>query len=748
MFCLCVISGFFPFQNAEAQNIAIRGIISDEQTGKPLEMANVVLESISGDVERGTATDRNGLYQFSRLSEGRYILQASYVGYSTFSDTLELGRWDEIIARSIRLTPKDENLDDVVVTYNRVKQDLDAGQQKIGKTDLQRVPTPAGGGDLASYLQTLPGVVATGDRGGQLFVRGGTPSENLSLIDGSLIYQPFHIIGFFSVFPEEIVSNVDFYAGGFGPRYSGRTSSVLDVRLRNADFEKKRFSASVSPFLSEFFVEGPIDEGRTSVMVLARGSLIEQASQLHPDGQQPLRFNSQLIKLSNRNEEGSTCSALLLRTFDRGKLDYERGDTFKWNNFVMGGRCAVLSQESAVSFFDINVSLSNVGNEMSRGGNRERSSGITRFSTDVNLIHYVGHIQLDYGFFTNMRWINYDFGGLFQRVEENRTAFITSGAYLKASIPLGPKIKVEPGVSASIYLNKFAPSVEPRLQISWQPREKANEEISAAVGIYRQPIAGVTDLRDAGSAFTAWMPIPETDKQMEAIHALLGWRQPFGKYLDFSVEGYYKWLKDVPVSAWSTVAQANSNLALADGFVYGSDVNLKFNSRYFYSSIGYGYSYTEYETIQDIFDTWYGETSQNYNPAHDRRHQFNAQMGLEVGDFKASITWSYGSGLPFTRPLGFDSHIRYENHLPDVRETYGTPRIIIDKPFSGRMPDYHSLNISLEQAIELRNVRLRVQGGAINSYNQENMFYYDIYTQRRINQLPFYPYISLKLETL
>ncbi|MEX0720061.1 MAG: TonB-dependent receptor [Balneolaceae bacterium] len=738
---------FLCSQFAAAQSISIRGIISDDQTGNPLEMANVTLESISGDIQRGAATDRNGLYEISSLETGQYILRVSYIGYLTHIDTLDIEQWPQNITRSVRMIATDESLEDVDVTYIRRKDDLDAGQQKIQQTDLKRIPTPAGGGDLASYLQTLPGVVATGDRGGQLFVRGGTPAENLSLIDGTLIYQPFHIIGFFSVFPEEIVSDVDFFAGGFSPRYSGRISSVLDVRLRHADFDKNRFSASISPFLSEVFLEGPLAEGETSLMLLARGSMIEQASTLHPEGQQPLRFNSQLAKISNRNEEGSNCSALLMRTYDRGRLDFEGGDIFRWRNFVLGGRCAVLSQESSVSFFDINIGISHVGNEAGRMEDPERSSNITRFNTDINLIQYAGDIRLEYGFFTNIRWLRHDIGGMFVGLESERNAFITSGGYLKTNLPIGSKFDIEPGISTSFYISKFTPSIEPRLQLSWQPREKKNEELNAAIGIYRQPIAGVTDLRDAGSAFTAWMPIPDTDKQMEAIHALLGWRQPMGRFLDFSVEGYYKWLRNLPVSTWNNVARFNTNLALADGYVYGSDFRLEFNSRFFYSSAGYGYSVTEYESFQELFTAWFGESSQSYHPAHDRRHQVNAQMGLEFGNFTANITWHYGSGLPFTRPLGFDSHIAYDTHLPDVRDTYGTPRIIIDQPFTGRMPDYHSLNISLEQAFELRNVRMSIQGGAINSYNQENMFYYDIYTQRRINQLPLYPYVSLKLET-
>src|SRR5690606_5779228 len=174
-----------------------------------------------------------------------------------------------------------------------------------------------GGGDLASYLQTLPGVTTTGDRGGQLFVRGGSSAANLALVDGIPIYQPFHIVGFFSVFPEELISSADFYAGGFGARYSGRTSSVLDVQLRDGDFTGLRASGSLSPFLAEAVVEGPAGRDM-SWMASARRSLIEATSSAIAGERQPLTFESQLLKMTVRSGEDLRCSALALRTADRG----------------------------------------------------------------------------------------------------------------------------------------------------------------------------------------------------------------------------------------------------------------------------------------------------------------------------------------------------------------------------------------------------------------------------------------------
>lgn len=741
-------AGLNAGQKACAQTITINGIISDNSSGEPLELANILLKGISDTtISRGTTTDRNGLYKFSGVEPGQYLFRISYVGYNDYKDTLNVIGEGENINNSVRLIPKDENLTSVDVVYRRRDQNLEAGQQQIRAVDLERVPTPAGSGDLASYLQTLPGVVAAGDRGGQLFVRGGTPSENLSKIDGIIIYRPFHIVGFFSVFPEEMVSDVNFYAGGFGPRYSGRTSSVLDVRLRNGNFNENRFSASVGPFLAEGFYEGPITEGYSSIMVLTRGSLIEQASKFYPDGEQPIRFNSQIAKISLRNDEGTSCSALTLRTFDRGKLDFEGGESYKWNNFLIGGRCALVPKNSNFSFFDVNVGYSYTDNLVGKADKPERSSGISKFNIDVNYMRFFGDVEFEYGFFMDMRWVNFNISDLFQYVTPQEETFISTGGYGKLIFPVGDNLTIEPGIATSVYWSEFNPTYEPRLQISWLPRGNTNERINAALGYYLQPIVGVVDLRDAGSAFTAWMPVPDSEKQMQATHALLGWRQPFGKYVDFSVEGYHKWLKEIPVSSWSVVSQFTTNLSYADGTVQGADVNLEFNSRRFHARIGYGYSITEYESAQPVFKTWFGQESMTYHPAHDRRHQVNLQTGMDFGNFRVDVGWNYGSGLPFSKPIGFDSHLTYGQHLPDVTDEYGTPRILMSRPFNGRLPDYHSLNVSMEQAINFEKVRMKINLGSINTYDQQNLFYYDVQTRRKINQLPFYPYLSLKLET-
>jgi hypothetical protein len=738
----------FLFTSSEAffsQKSVVRGIVTDSQTGQTLDRATISIQSLPDGALKGTTTDQNGFYQIGSLEAGEYIFQVRYLGFQTYSDTISVPRGSNVIFNNVSLSQASEELEEVTVSDRSDRSG--SGRVDVRPELFDRAPSPGGNSDLVSYIQTQPGVLVTGDRGGQLFVRGGLPSENLILMDGTMIYQPFHIVGFYSVFPENVVSSADFYAGGFGPRYSGRVSSVMDVRLRNGDLYDRGWSASVSPFISDFYFETPVKRGKSSLMVSVRGSLIEESSKWYLQEQQPLKFNSQLVKFGSVSNTGVNCSLLMLRTYDRGKLDFESDQYFKWNNFVTGGRCAGASESASMSFMEVNFGLSYFSSETDGGGSGNRYSNIFRSNLDLSFTHYLGETRIDYGFFTNYRTVKYDLVNRFISLSSNEASFLSTGGYLNVIIPLWEYLKVEPGFSFTSYMNRVPSSFEPRLRFSLDFPGILDFTLHGAAGIYRQPLIGLSDFRDAGTAFTAWMIQPDSDRTLQTTHFLLGLDYAMNRYLKFSIEGYHKMIQDTPVSVWSSVAEFTTDIAYANGNVNGFDLRLNYDRRRFFSAVGYGYSITEYRTAQDHFTLWFGEEVQNYNPSHDRRHQFNAQIGLEFGNFSTNLNWSYGSGMPFTRPIGFDSFFSFDDGPPEVTEDYGTPRILLDKPYQGRLPAYHRLDLSVEQKIDLNQVVLNVQLGAINLYNQSNLFYYDVFFQRGINQLSFAPYVSLKLSS-
>ena len=712
---------------AAAQQSAIQGLVTSSATGGPIQGVTVALEA-GGQQVYGVLTDRNGFYQLGGITPGEYTLRATYVGYTEHEQTVTFPPGERLTI-TFQLEQSAIALEGVVVTAGGGAVVRDMGRQRVTPRDLRMVPVPAGSGDLASFLQTLPGVVTTGDRGGQLFVRGGTAAENLILIDGFPIYQPFHILGFFSVFPEDLVSGVDFYAGGFGARYNGRTSSVLDVQMRDGNPNGYRAMGSAGPFVAEAIVEGPLGE-EVSWLVATRRSLVNETSETLLGERQPITFDSQLFKLSASDGDELRCSGLALRTSDRGQIDPEDAESHvSWGNIVAGGRCVALF-ETMLRLLEVNFSYTKIENSaVSRGSSRFRSL-LGRFQHDAHTTNMIGTVPVYAGYHFSLEYTDMDLTELFG-IARGNDAMHGLGAYVEASFTSGDRLEVMPG---AVFTLLPRVSAEPRLRASWEPFGRDTEKIQGAVGLYRQDLVGTSDLRDVGSVFMAWMRAPE-DVPMQSLHAMLGWQQSHGSTLSWSVEGYYKQLKDVPVPRWSAVAQFETDLTRANGTVYGVDTRAELNLPRFYGFIGYGYSWIQYEAAQREFGSWFGEPIQNYHPPHDRRHQVNAVGSLQLAGFDISARWQLGSGLPYTRPLGFDEAFDYAYDLHDVSERLGTPRLVVDRPYTGRMPIMHRLDVSVSRGFDVPLVRLELQGITLNTYDRQNMFYYDPFTARRVGQL-------------
>jgi hypothetical protein len=724
---------------ATAQQAAIMGIVADSGTGRPLENVTITLDT-GGQPAYRTITDRNGFYQILGISAGTYTLKSERVGYLDHEQIITLAAGEQRRV-SFRLVQTAVPLEGVVVTAERAGLPVsDVERQVVTPREVRMVPIPSGSGDLATYLQTLPGVTTTGDRGGQLFVRGGTPSENLSLVDGIPIYQPFHIVGFFSVFPEDLVSSADFYPGGFGTRYQGRTSSVLDARLRDGYPHGFRAMASLSPFIAEALAEGPV-EGAT-LLASVRRSLIEETSGALLGSTQPLTFDSQLFKATTTYRRDDRCSLLALRTSDRGRLDPEdQVSRVAWNNLLLGMRCVTLrpSGQLLESHWGYTRSSSDA---VARGSSRLHSS-IWRIQHDLHVTGRVGSMPVEGGYEIYLEVMSYDMAELIVGPTWGDDDVWGVSVYAEPTVRVGSRIEVRPSVAL---VASPRAAVEPRLRVRWEPFGPSKGAVQGALGLYRQYVVGLSDMRDVSSVFVAWMKAPQGEP-LKALQGMLGWQQPLGRGFRWSVDGYYKRLTGIPVTVWSAVAYFTTQLGRADGETWGADVRVEYSRPHFRGILGYGYSWTLYEVSQREFTTWYGEPVQSYHPPHDRRHQINAIFSLDLGAFTASARWQFGSGLPFTRPIGFDEVFDFASWLYDVKTTLGTTRILLDKPFTGRLPLVHRLDLALARAFDVSFGQIVVQAGVINAYDRRNMFYYDLFTGRRLDQLPLAPYASVTLRT-
>src|ERR1035437_5545709 len=247
-----------------SQSGNIRGFVYTKDNGEPALFTSVFLKG----TKIGANTDINGFFSITKIPAGTYTLMATYIGYDSANEVITVTA-NQIINKKYYLTKGTIQLQEVVLTAEQQskKEDTKVSVQKIDPVMINKLPS-VGAPDIAQYLQVLPGVVFTGDQGGQLYIRGGSPVQNKVLLDGMIIYNPFHSIGLFSVFDNDIIKNADVYTGGFGAEYGGRTSSIMDITTR--DGNKKRLSGKVSAstFGAKAMIEGPLkkltEDGKTS----------------------------------------------------------------------------------------------------------------------------------------------------------------------------------------------------------------------------------------------------------------------------------------------------------------------------------------------------------------------------------------------------------------------------------------------------------------------------------------------------
>ncbi len=749
---------------APAQTGGVRGFVVDASDGQPLQGVNLVLLR-DGVLAAGAASDGDGYFILPRQPAGTYLLRATFVGYTPYEETLTL-RAGTMQTLRLRLAPRETAIDEVVVEAEQASGAIStAGLQTIRAADLDRIPMPGVTGDLVGQLRAAPSVISVGDRGGQLFIRGGEPTQNLILLDGIPLYQPFHILSFYSAFPAEIVNYADVYAGGFGASYGGRLSSVIDVAARNGNKERFEGGVSVAPFLSTLRLEGPLIKGRVSGLVSVRQSLVEEALPNLYGQKLPYRFGDQFAKIHAQPTRGSSFSITAIRTTDRGDIagtkktllgDFDReaiadSNEVAWENVGLGTRLLILPGRLPV-LAELTASYSRLDTELGLPEDPEREAAVEGYDAEASFSYLMRGRAAKLGFFARQTTLSYALGGLFQEVPNvEETTMREAGAYLELDLPFASGLRLTPGLRLHAFPDQQYMGVEPRLRAGYTFDGAAGaQQVSLAAGLYHQGIVGLTDERDAGNVFTAWTASPEDDDVPRALHFIGGWqtRYPVDEEtnLQVSVEGYHKVLQNLFVPRWEAFPQFTTTLQKADGRVNGLDARLEVTHPVFYGYLGYGLSKTMYLSQDDVFGTFYGEEQDRYHPPHDRRRQVNAVAQVFVGPVTLSAQWQYGSGLPYTRALGFDDWLYLGGLDVDLRKEVGQYRVLYEAPYSARLPEYHRLDLWLERSFEKGRLSGMLRTGVVNLYNRDNLFYFDLFTLKRVDQLPAIPSIGLKLE--
>lgn len=298
------------------QTYVVSGRITDAKTGEILSQVHL-LDRQTG---AGVASNAYGFYSI-RLKEGTCILKCSMLGYVTKQDTLQLAE-NRVV--DIALDPDTYLLEGVEVMGSRKH----GGQLTLDHKDIRALPTVGGEPDLIKSLQYLPGVVSVNAGANNISIRGGDQWGNLVLLDEAVIYNPSHALSFFSVFNNDAIQKVNLYKSYFPLNYGGRSSAVIDVRMREGNAKEQQRSATVGLIASKILWEGPLKKRNGSYLVTGRIAYPAAIANLSSDA-----------KLSNTMTFYDVNAKINTAIDDRNRIYfsvYNGGDYTEFNNLVRG----------------------------------------------------------------------------------------------------------------------------------------------------------------------------------------------------------------------------------------------------------------------------------------------------------------------------------------------------------------------------------------------------------------------------
>lgn len=765
LFVFTVFGGNFLL----AQQGNIRGFVYQEENGEPLIFTAVYLKGTGF----GVVTDVNGYYSITRVPAGDYTIMVASMGNDTLKETISL-KSGEILTKKLFVRKSSIELKTVEISAaaEAKKTEIAVSVNTITPKELKLIPTVGGEPDLAQYLQVLPGVVFTGDQGGQLYIRGGSPVQNKVLLDGMIVYNPFHSIGLFSVFDADIIRNADVYTGGFGAQYGGRISSIMDITTRDGNKKKSGGKVSASLFGAKTLLEGPLrkskddSKGSSSFIFSAKTSYLPSTSKYiysyaDPNGL-PFSFNDFYGKTSFNSSNGSKLNLFGFNFND--KVSYQALSDLNWKSLGGGANFVLIPGNSSV-MVQGNFAYSSYGIALKEELFSPRKSRINGFNMGLNFNYFMGKNVLDYGlevlgFKTNFELYN-SVNRLIQQ-EENTTEL---GIFFRYKIiSKNKKLVIEPGFRGQYYasLSNFSP--EPRLGIKYNMSNKLRLKFSG--GFYSQNLIAANSDRDVVNLFYGFVSGPDnlqeqftredgsvkeiTHRLQKAFHLIGGVEYDLLRHLDVNVEGYFKDFTQLTNINRNKLYDDNAynadkpdwqkkDFIIETGKASGTDIVLKYDYRHFYLWTVYSLTFiTRWDGIQE------------YRPHFDRRHNVNLVGSYTFGknrNWQVDARWNFGSGFPFTPTAGFYPKQTFSGGINTNYVTSNEELGILYGDYnSRRLPAYHRLDVNIKRKIEFKkNSTLELAAGATNIYNRENIFYFDRIQYKRVNQLPILPGISANL---
>ena len=730
----------------------VSGTITDATTGETL-IGATILDETSG---KGTVSNAYGRYTMT-LKEDTALLRISYIGYRTEHRNMSLRGNRQL---NIALSPSVE-LDEVTITAERINspQVSQMSAIEVPVEQLKMVPVIFGETDVLKAIQLLPGVQSGTEGMSGIYVRGGGADENLFLLDGVPLYNVNHLGGFFSAFNGDAIKNVTLYKGSFPARFSGRISSVLDITTNNGNDRSWHGGLSVGLMSAKVNVEGPIIKEKTTLSLSLRrtyGDLLIQpiimaVALSETEGQGTANagyyFYDLNAKVTHKFSDRSRLYAMWYSGDDEAYMRFRSNEQelgkehiklgYQWGNLATSLRWNY--ELTPKLFMNVTGSFTRYRQRLGLGVEEEwiEEGQLYNEQADIALRSGIsdltGRVDFDYApspdhavkfgavlthhlFRPQVQSVNSsatDEAPFSRSVGESSVSAGEMSLYAEDDWSPTESLKIDGGLALTGFLvkDRFYPSVQPRLS----GRLLLSDDLSVKAGYsYMTQYMHLLSNSNISLPSDLWVPVTARIEPMNSRQVAAGVVYSWRSLIDFSVEGYYKWMNNLLEYKPGSTFLGNSTgwedmVCMGRGWAYG----IEFLAQKSFGEITGWLGYTWSRTLRQ-FDSP-GEELNGGRPfpaKYDRIHDISIALQYKPNNrFDAGVTWVYSTGNTATLAMQQieDDSWRGSLEFAESRNNF-------------RLPAYHRMDISVNFHKQKKHGIRTWNISVYNLYNRQNSF--------------------------
>ena len=742
VFILCLLFTFLAFPASSQNNkFKIDGVLYDQISKTPIEGATITINN-----KQSVRSKNDGHFSLV-LPAGSYQIKIAHLSYDTLFRDIDIQKNQTI---SFFLSPKSSLMNEIKVSGTRKQnnvQQIAPNAETLNKKDLEKVPAFMGQQDALKALQTLPGTGKGGEGNSGFYVRGGTAGQNLTLFNDAVIYNPSHLLGFFSVFNSSAVDQVKLYKSGIPAEYGGRLSSIIEVNSSKEITDSLSGSLDISALSATAKLDIPVTNnwsvtasGRKTIMKYTVWPLLNQFTS--PTS----TFNKMKYDFSdlnlNSNARIGKSNYLYFSAYTGGDdfgFTLSRiniNNTMNWNNTAYSLTWKKILSNSMV----LNTTASYSAYKFNFGMKQdEYEAGISSRIKDYNVksilniylnkhtvktgLQYTDHKYTPNMPFLNSVGTNYNFGVSNIYYSDESSAFMSdeyklskrTGIYAGARLTYyrhkGPYQLINEDQSERNYGSNSVVSsfvyVEPSITLNHLITANSSIKLSYSRNVQPVHLISITAINFPADF---WMPSLGSLSPEKGHQASAGYFRNFGSSYEAYIDLYYKKMNGLVEFSGGIMnlidnLKIEDNLLYGSGNAYGSEFFIKKKTGKLTGWIGYTLSKNNrnFELINN---------SQRYPAKYDRRHDLSVISNYTLSKkWTLSGSFTYATGNAYTKPTS-----RYLIGGNVINE-YGS--------FNGsRMPAYHRMDLAATYKMK---PHLHTAGefsfSIYNVYNKQNPIY-------------------------